>query len=32
MSKEPNDLNRLEEEDLIKMNLDDAIIDLSDDD
>jgi len=31
-SKEPNDLTRLEEEDLIKMNLDDAIIEQSDDD
>ena len=31
-SREPNDLMRLEEEDLIKMNLDEAIIELSDED
>lgn len=30
LSKEPNDLTRLEEEDLVKMNLDDAICGLSD--
>lgn len=29
-SKEPNDLTRLEEEDLVKVNLDDAICGLSD--
>lgn len=31
LSKEPDDLTRLEEEDLVKMNLDDAICGLSDD-
>jgi len=31
-SKEPNDLMRLDEEDLVKMNLNDAIIGFSDDD
>jgi hypothetical protein len=31
LSKEPNDLNRLEDEDLIKMDLNDAICGLSDD-
>ena len=30
-SKEPDDLMRLEEEDLVKMNLDDAIIGFSED-
>ena len=30
LSKEPDDLTRLEEEDLVKMNLDDAICGLSD--
>lgn len=31
-SKEPNDLARLEEEDLIKINLDDAIMETEDED
>ena len=30
LSKEPDDLTRLEEEDLVRMNLDDAICGLSD--
>lgn len=30
LSKEPNDLTRLEEEDLVKINLDEAICGLSD--
>ena len=30
ISKEPDDLTRLEEEDLVRMNLDDAICGLSD--
>ena len=32
LSREPDHTNRLEDEDLIKMNLDDAILDHSDED